>query len=83
MSVYYEAVQSGRLHISDYPEIPAHSGKPARRSFKGIRAHLRDVKRVEAEDRNARTPLKRTAHWRRDRANRSARSEQAGGEDRG
>lgn len=83
MSVYFEAILTGRLHASDYPTVPAHNGKPARQSFKGIRAHLREVKRAEAEERNARTPLKRTSHWRRDRANRAARHEQTGGEGRG
>lgn len=57
MSVYHEAFLSGRLHVSDYPEIPAHKGKPARISFKGVRAHLREVKRAEAEERNSRTPV--------------------------
>ena len=70
MSVYHEAVLSGRLD-------------PATVAVRGARRALKDVKRAEAEERNARTPLKRTAHWRRDRAQRAARYEQIGGDDRG
>ncbi len=68
MSVYHEAIQSGRLHASDYPTIPAANGKPGRKSYKGIRSHLRDVKRGEAEDRNAATPFERTKRFRRELA---------------
>ena len=70
MSVYYEAVQSDRLHVTDVVTF-------------GARRALKRVKQREAEERNARTPLKRTAHWRRERAARAARHEQTGGEGRG
>ncbi len=53
MSVYYEALKSGRLHHADMVRL---GGKRA----------LREVKRREAEERNARTPNERTKRYRRE-----------------
>lgn len=36
---------------------------------RGARARVRAVKRLEAVERNAKTPRERTKQWRRDRAN--------------
>lgn len=55
MSVYYEAVQSDRLHVTDIVTF-------------GARRALKRVKRAEAEERNARTPRDRTKAHRRELA---------------
>jgi hypothetical protein len=56
MSVYHEALRSGRI---------------TRHSFGGLalRRQLKDAKRLEAEERNARTPYERTKRARREAAN--------------
>jgi hypothetical protein len=71
MSVFHEAFLSGRLTTSDLHPVAGSDGKQRNT---GMARALKAVKRAEAEERNARTPLKRTAHWRRDREHRAARS---------
>lgn len=53
MSVYHEALKSGRI---------------TRRPFGAVSLprQLKAAKRVEAEERNARTPYERTARYRRE-----------------
>lgn len=57
MSVYHEALKSGRI---------------TRRPFGGLdlRRQLKEIKRYEAEERNARTPYERTKRYRREVADR-------------
>ena len=63
MSVYYEAVKSGRIKSSGWSPAPRLKGGT---SCKGIRAAVKRLKHVEAERRNAKTPIARTRAWRRE-----------------
>lgn len=57
MSVYYEALHSGRLDGLAWAPVeqPKRHGFPGvRKSCKGIRRALREAKRLEAEERNER-----------------------------
>jgi len=63
VSVYYEAVRSGRIKSSGWsPTARAKDGI----SCKGIRNAVKRLKHVEAERRNAKTVPQRTKAWRRE-----------------
>lgn len=58
MSVYHEDLKSGRIKPWDCNPMPGQNS--------GLARALREVKRTEAEERNARTPYERTRQYRRD-----------------
>ena len=66
MSVYFEAVQSGRILLAVCTPIPGPilGGRQTYRN-KGIARALREAKRLEAEERNADTPVERRKAYRR------------------
>jgi hypothetical protein len=68
MSVYYEAVKSGRLKVVGWSPAaaPGRHGRPTGLSCAGIRRALREAKRLEAEERNEATPHERTKKHRRE-----------------
>jgi hypothetical protein len=68
MSVYYEAVKSGRLKVVGWSPAaaPGRRGRPTGLSCAGIRRALREAKRWEAEERNEATPHERTKKHRRE-----------------
>ena len=63
MSVYFEAVQSGRIKSSGWSPTARLKGGT---SCKGIRNAVKRLKHVEAERRNAKTPYERTKARRRE-----------------
>lgn len=67
MSVYYEAVMSGRLKAVGWtPGTALRKYGGTRVSCKGIRRALCEVKRLEAEERNEATPHERTKKHRQE-----------------
>lgn len=77
MSVYFEAIQSGRINLADCSPTIGRSGTDGKPRLlnKGIKRQLREVKRAEAEERNAKTPGFRRASARREAAESIARFE--------